>query len=215
MYGQKFGTSGQPWSGAFMQYVFLEAGIKTEPALLDPGHALAEYITQKRTVKPGKEARGDLIILAGSLPFETYRIAIVTEPGTAIGGMFAPGPGRESDAVVRFTYYPTDVIATVRPKYTEVSQLDRTDSENADSAPRLHIDRIATGRLSKSTRQLQLALHETVGLAEDKMGLFTTRTRSALRRYEQRIGYVTGDGSPNERVLRQLSRDTDQKYFVI
>lgn len=218
-YGQSFGVSGQAWSGAFMQYVLMQAEVLTEPALLDPNSALAEYIKQDRLVSADKIQRGDLIFVHGSRPFESYRVLLALGDGTAIGGMFSARAGEEGDAVISKKVYSTEIVAVARPAYVVKRRLFRTparDLESSDTkAMTVRVDRLRPGRATKSTRQVQMALAEAVGLTGAEPGFFDANVRAAMRRYEQKIGYVTGDGTPTVRVLRELARETGWKYFRI
>lgn len=227
LFSTKYATGTAPWSGAFMQYVFHEAGITTDtdPALLDPKHALAVYTERGQTVRKDRIKPGDLILLDGSAPQETYRIMVVSEtPGStravrAIGGMFAspdPRGHQEPDAVVQRIVYADEILAAMRPTYARPKFLHRTaQAEKAGDGYRLRFEAVGTQKPSKSTRQVQFALHDVAGLTDATPGVWDAPTRAAYQKYARSIGEVAYTDQPSGGVLHRLAFATGGKYFTM
>ena len=217
-YGQSLGYDGQAWSGVFLEFVLREAGVHTEPSQISTVASLSEYVRRNRLYVNPKP--GDIVYLSYSTDhiFAQPHVGLVTETEKwktdrsfrAVFGQIASGLSKgpqEADGVYERTMYAADVLAFARPTYR-----DRPEP-SGQPVPTVAAANVQPGKKNKSVLLVQQALHAAVGATGMTKGVFDARTQNSVSRYQRTIGYLQGNGLPDELTLRRLAVDTAFKYF--
>jgi hypothetical protein len=212
IFGERLGSNGLPWDGAFIDVVARETGLSLT-AHSFPTVALAEYIGSGFFhVRP---RRGDVVFLVTSnvMDFGSPHVGIVTDTSRhAIDGTFETVEGMTSsglprglpsdDGVHKRVRHQSEVIGYGRPRFVTV-----TPKEIPLTVPEVYPPQVKLGIKHKNVEVVQLALNLTTGVRGLPRGHFDKRTQLAFAKFQRLIGYApsVATGVPDFRSLNALA----------
>lgn len=228
IFGERTGTDGGTWSGAFIDVVAAESGVPLPSCIYTPA-CLAEMLRtgrQRLVPKPG-----DLVFYV--FPTETVNgysmphvgiVANVSQLSTegwfeAIEGQTGSGLPKGSsikNGVYKRRRYATDVLCYVRPALEITASqkirklLTKTVMPNGEKLILITPSHVRPGMKGKRIELVQLALSQVTGASNFQRGIFDAQTLSAFSRYQLSTGTIASEASgiPDDRTLRRLAMQT-------
>ena len=215
-FGEKAGYDGNIWAGAFIDFIFHEAGL-TIPSCVYPPSGLAEFIKQARLTQRPRPGDIAFFVFPTGETFGVSHIGLVADisrwktdglVGTIEGQVNSGLP--KSDMRVMGVYRRArskhEIIGFGKPSYRPASKKLPTGQRAG-----LQLSSIRPGKRNKSIGLVQLALSKvTSGLGRFIPDLFDGSTQQAYARWQRQIGYASdkATGIPDERSLRLLGETT-------
>jgi hypothetical protein len=190
-----------PWSGAFVDCVFRDAGVVIPSVVYTPS-GLAEFIHSRRW--RARPQTGDVAFLVSSSmqtdPFAMPSVGIVVNTDawknnvctivTVVAG-----------EVVKRVYWRYELLGFGRPNFRPGRE-PKMQTGPVFVNPR----RVRVGGRGRDVMNVQLALARAVDLSGHAPGVFDEATRRAFARWQRVIGHVGNDASgiPTDASLRAL-----------
>lgn len=202
-----------PWSGAFVDCVFRDAGIVIPSVVYAPS-GLAELSHCRRvTMRPQP---GDIAFIATSAspsdPFKVPQVGIVvnTDAWKSKSTCVTVEGGIDGEVVLR-TRWKYEVITFGRPDYRPAKERKKMQTGQLLVNPR----KVRVGARGRDVMNVQLALADVVNLSGYAPGVFDPVTQRAFARWQRIIGYVgsDADGVPTDASLAALG-DRSKKFSV-
>jgi hypothetical protein len=215
IFGERLGSDGQPWDGAFIDVIARETGLSL------PSHtyvtvALAEYIGSG--IFHVRPRRGDIVFFVTStvMDFGSPHIGIVTDASRhAIDGTFETVEGMTSSGQPRGTNntngvykrirHQSEVIGYARPRFITVAP-----KEIPSTVPYVVTAQVKPGIRHKNVEVVQLALAVVTGVRGLPRGHFDKRTQLAFAKFQRMIGVAPSlaTGAPDLKSLDALAEKT-------
>jgi len=212
IYGGTVGYQGNIWSGAFVDVVARETGLRIPACVYSPA-GLAEFIYQRRW--HARPKAGDIVFLTFPTDenFGMPHLGIVTGVDEwqrhgrieTIEGQVASGLAKGSqlnDGVYRRVRYRHEVLGFGRPDFRPAPQ---GGTETAGTPIRLA--HLQTGKRHASVELVQRALALRTGL-HNVTGKVDGETVAAFARWQRSVGYIDGHGRFDLPSLQRLGRET-------
>lgn len=217
-FGAACGYDGLSWNGAFVDVVARRSDTELPAACLRPADGLAGFLRERRGQR--RPAVGDVVFYAFSVDGIQGgpHLGIVTDASRwetdgsfrAVEAQVSSGLPRGSSQLGVFerTRFATDVLAFGRPAF-RAPLAARKDGQRTEQLPLVTVAHLTTGRRSRATEAVQLALAACVGARSMSPGTWCPRTVSAMAEYQRRTGRLGQDasGQPDAATLERLARD--------
>jgi len=215
-FGEKSGYDGTLWAGAFIDFIFHEAGL-TIPSCVYPPSGLAEFVKQgrlKQRPQPGDIA---FFVFPTGETFGVSHVGLVADTSRWISdGLVGTIEGQINSGLPKSDVHVMGVYRRARSKQEIIGfgkPNHRPASKKAPAGQRasLQLSSIRAGKRNKSIGLVQLALSKMTGsLGRFTPDMYDGSTQHAYARWQRQIGYANdrATGIADERSLRLLGEIT-------
>lgn len=202
-FGRRVGynSSEIPWSGAFVDCVFRDAGIIIPSVVYAPS-GLAEFVHSRRW--RSRPRPGDIAFIAvqtGLFKMPSVGVVVNTDAWKKNSTCVVIEGGVNGE-VVRKVYWKYELLGFGRPDF-------RPAKEPKMQTGPISVNpwRVRVGGRGRDVMNVQLALAKVVDLKNYSPGVFDAPTQRAFARWQRMIGYVgsDADGIPTDQSLEALS----------